>query len=66
MNRKEFINTSVRLTILASIAAVIAVFAFRRQISPGVCSEREQCNACSKNSRCSLPEAIKFRENGEG
>jgi len=65
MKRSEFINTFFRASLLVSLAALTGFFAAGRKIGPNAdCNERSQCKACGKLNRCSLPEAVKYKNNG--
>jgi hypothetical protein len=67
MNRKEFIQTFLRGTILVAIGVFITIFASRGKISMNnECTANEQCKACGKVRNCALPGADKFRRNGKG
>lgn len=65
MDRKQFIQTTVRTSILALMAGLVAVFVKRESIAPGSeCELDFQCKKCNKLKACTLPEAENYRKNG--
>lgn len=67
MDRKQFIKTFARTTILAGMAGMVAVFVKRESIGTvNTCSIDFQCGRCKTSKSCILPEAINHRENGKG
>ena len=64
MNREQFIKTIIRSTILAGMAAMIAVFIKQDKIGvSSECGNDFQCKKCNKVKGCTLPEAKNFRKN---
>lgn len=67
MNRKVFLQTVGRASILGGMGALVAIFARERQITLySDCKDDLKCSSCRSLSRCSLPEALKQREHGKG
>ncbi len=65
MKRSEFINVFFRGSLLVLLGLLVGVFVSGEKIGLNAeCTEREQCKACGKLSKCSLPEAAKYRNNG--
>jgi hypothetical protein len=65
MNRKEFIKSVGRVSILAGMLALVAIFYRQNRITLySDCTDNRYCNGCKSLNNCSLPEAKKERENG--
>ncbi len=65
MNRKQFISTLIRSSILAVMAGLVIVFVKRDNIGPtSECGLDFQCKKCNKLKGCSLPEAENYQKNG--
>lgn len=65
MDRKDFINTFFRISLLVSLAVLVGIFVAGKKTGLNAeCNERTQCKACGKLSKCSLPEATKHKNNG--
>ncbi len=63
MNRKEFIQASVRYLMLCTILAFTGLLAYRRRIAPGTgCPSRQNCSNCRRSDSCSLPGYKKYLE----
>ena len=63
MNRKEFIQSSVRWLMLGTILAFTGLLAYRRRIGPGTaCPALQVCSSCRKSGSCTLPENKKYLE----
>jgi len=65
MERKQFIQTLARTSILAVMVGLVAVFVKRESIaSTSECGIDFQCKKCNKVKDCTLPEAENFKNNG--
>lgn len=65
MERKQFIQTLGRTSILALMAGLVTVFVKRDNIGPSSkCGIDKQCKKCNKVKACTLPEAENFKNNG--
>jgi len=63
MNRKEFIQSSVRWMMLGSIMAFTGLLTYRRRIGPETaCPALQVCSNCSSSRSCTLPENKKYLE----
>jgi hypothetical protein len=66
MDRKEFIRSSLRWSILGLLVVFSGVLFYRRQIIPKKrCHLADQCRYCGSLTICTLPEALKYRKNEE-
>jgi len=66
MNRKQFIDTVFRYSLLAGVFALIAML-FRKNkivLTTDLCSGSEQCKKCNKISACTAPNAIQYKTYG--
>ncbi|HPR33353.1 MAG TPA: hypothetical protein PLK12_14735 [Prolixibacteraceae bacterium] len=55
MNRKEFIHTAGRYSILALLGLLAALFIAKRKTTfHGPCTQNFACNRCSLSDRCSI------------
>ncbi len=64
MNRKQFIQTSARTSILALMVGLVAVFVKRDNIAPSSeCGIDFQCKKCNKVKACTLPEGENYKQN---
>jgi len=63
MERKEFIRISGRWLILGLIAVFTGGLVVKKQISTekAACSKSTRCMDCTVLSSCTLPEAVKLR-----
>jgi hypothetical protein len=66
MNRKHFISGLARIVLFGSMAFIAGILVSRRNVTLTGCASDLQCKQCRKVTSCSLPEAKKFRKNGEG
>lgn len=65
MERRKFLEKAGRMAILTSVAAISGfVILKNRKYGGDECIIESGCAKCGKNTRCSLPQAIKFRNNG--
>ena len=63
MNRKEFIQASVRWTLLGTLLALTGFLVSRKSISRGTgCRPGWLCNNCALSGTCALPEYQKYLE----
>jgi hypothetical protein len=58
MNRRNFIETSVRVLLISGLAA-LSGFAVYKMLQPDTCTENPQCKGCGKYKSCSLPQKQK-------
>ena len=64
MTRKEFVQTAGRVTILTAMTLMVGTFIRQRKLSlSGDCPSDLACRGCNRLSGCTLPEAIKQKEN---
>ncbi len=63
MNRKAFISTAGRITILGVMALFTGFLAARKQLTLESCPE-SICRNCNKKEDCNLPEAKRYRRDG--
>jgi len=67
MNRREFSNGLVRAVAVIAMAGGVWQLARHGKISRDEeCQLNLPCSNCGKIKKCSLPEAKKYRENGQG
>jgi len=67
MNRKTFISSLFRGTILAGMALLAGVLLTRKQVSlEKSCGLNIQCRNCTKLKACDLPEAKIEMDNEKG
>ncbi len=67
MNRNEFLRSIGRASILGGIGLLLAVFYKNDKItSYSDCTDNFFCKKCKSLNNCSLPEALKERNNGRG
>ena len=64
MNRKKFLQTSIRLGIAAGLITV-GGYSVIKSLKNEDCSENDDCNVCGKKSNCQLSKAEKARMNGK-
>jgi len=63
MNRKEFIEASVRWLMLGTILVFTGLLAYRKRIGPGTgCPVRQSCSNCRESGSCTLPEYKNYLE----
>lgn len=67
MDRRSFVAAAGRVGILAAMATLVGVFAFRNKISlQRNCTFSKHCRGCSRLTTCALPAGIKEREHEKG
>lgn len=65
MDRKSFIISIARGSILLAIASGVAILIKKDRIGGvAACSEDTVCGGCSRIAKCTLPEAQKWRRDG--
>ena len=66
MNRKDFFEHGGRWVLLSGIGMLSAFLVSNQKIvTPENCSVAPQCKNCGKLNQCTLPQAVKERENGK-
>jgi hypothetical protein len=66
MNRKEFIRISGRLLMLGLLGITSGTIFYRHQVRSGNgCNIADHCRHCRSLAICTLPEALKYKKNGE-
>lgn len=61
MNRRKFITTIGRGTILSGLAAISGVLIFRNSKETDQCTYDFVCRECQRLKSCNQPEAIIFK-----
>jgi len=65
MDRKTFIHSAVRFSILGIMALLAGFLVIRRNVvTPGTCSRDSICGDCPGLKTCRKPEALKLKKNG--
>lgn len=55
MQRRDFINTSVRVFLLA-LLGILSFLTFFNKEKTDQCTTGSLCNACNKSNTCTLPQ----------
>lgn len=67
MDRKAFLSTIGRVSILAMMTAMVGTFVSRDKVTlRSGCAFNSHCKGCEKLAGCALPAAEKERDNGKG
>lgn len=66
MDRKAFIRISGRWLMLGLLGVCSGVLFYRHQVrSENNCYSADHCRHCKSLAACTLPEALKYKKNGE-
>jgi hypothetical protein len=66
MDRKEFIRISGRWLMLGLLGIFSGALFYRHQVrSASGCHIADHCRHCRSLATCTLPEALKYKKNGE-
>lgn len=61
MNRRKFIETIGRNTILGALATIGGILMYNNRIDfSNKCTNKYMCKKCGQLSECELPEAIEY------
>lgn len=63
MDRKDFLHKAVRISIAGAFTAIAGV-AILKQLR-GNCTNISSCKICNELAHCDLPEALKYKRDGE-
>jgi hypothetical protein len=67
MNRKEFLRSIGRASILGGMGVLVVLFAKQGKITMySDCTDNLYCKGCKSIDRCALPEAKKEKAYGKG
>jgi len=67
LDRKEFLTALSRVSLLTIVMVLIGWLISKDKLSlTSECSVNKYCKNCSKFGGCSLPEALKMKENEQG
>jgi len=64
MNRKEFLVTAGRYVLLSGLLLVSGILIKDRHAHPDKCLENPFCKDCGDLDDCSLPQALKVKNDG--
>ena len=64
MDRKKFLQTTIRVSIAAGLASVFGYSMFKN-LTKSDCPEVVPCKKCAKFTDCTLQKAVNLRKDGE-